>query len=157
MPILPSSQRAVDAATDVRWREQPVPPLLQAIATAAAVVARADGRVDPAERRRLGAYLRGCRARGLNVLLARRLFDESVRELEREPAREQRTLVRVLAGFEGTPWAWVILRTAEHVAAADGAVRDSEARAIDAIRAALSLPSGVPERYPACVLRPVRA
>jgi tellurite resistance protein len=156
VPILPPSQRALYAASDGSWREQPAPALLHAITTAAAVVARADGRVDPVERRKLGAYLRGCPARGLDAPLARGLFDECVRELERDPASERSALARALAGFAGTPWAWIILRTAEYVAGADGAVQDAEARVIDIIRTALDLPRGVPERYSACVSWPVR-
>jgi tellurite resistance protein len=60
--------------------------------------------------------------------------------------------VSALAGCGGTPWAWIILRAAEHVAAADGAVDRAELQAIETIRTLLDLPSGVPERYAACVL-----
>jgi tellurite resistance protein len=131
--------------------------LLWAVNTAAAVVARADGRVHPAERRTLNSYLRRSEIQGLKSPLARGLFDKCLRELERDPASERGVLAGVLAGFGGAPWAWVILRAAEHVAAADGTVHQAEARAINAIRTALNLPPGVPERYAACVLWPGRA
>ncbi len=126
--------------------------LLWAVSIAAAAVARADGRVHPAERRQLSWYLHRSEVQGLGSPLARGLFDKCVRELERDPASERRVLAGVLAGFDGTPWAWVILRAAEHVAAADGAVHQAEVRAIDTIRTILNLPTGVPERHVACVL-----
>ncbi len=126
--------------------------MLWAVHTAAAVVARADGRVDPAERSRLDAYLRRCGTDGLASAITRGLFDKCLREIERDPAGEPSLLARVLSGFDGTPWVWVILRAAEHVAAADGSVQRAEARAIEAIRTALNLPRGVPERYAACGL-----
>ncbi len=126
--------------------------LLWAVNTAAASVARADGRIHPAERRQLSSYLRRFELQGLNSPLARGLFDKCVRELERDPASERRVLARVLAGFDQTPWAWIILRAAEHVAGADGAVHHAEMRAINTIRIVLNLPPGVPEHYAACVL-----
>jgi tellurite resistance protein len=131
--------------------------LLWAVNTAAAAVARADGHVHPAERRTLRLYLKRYEIAGLTSPLARGLFEKSLRELERDPASEPSVLASVLAGFDGTPWAWVILRAAEHVAAADGTVHQAETRAINAIRTALNLPPGVPERYAACVLWPGRA
>jgi tellurite resistance protein len=126
--------------------------LLWAVNIAAAVVARADGHVHPAERLGLQLYLESCQAEGLISPLAQGLFDKCVRELAAGSARCRILLAGALAGFERTPWAWVILRAAEHVAAADGVVHEAEARAITQIRTALNLPSGVPERYPACLL-----
>jgi tellurite resistance protein len=126
--------------------------LLWAVNTAAAVVARADGRVHPAERLTLSSYLKRSEIKGLKSPLARGLFEKCLRELERDPASERSVLAGVLAGFGETPWAWIILRAAEHVAAADGVVHHAEARAIDMIRTALNLPPGVPERYAACAL-----
>jgi tellurite resistance protein len=119
---------------------------------AAAVVGRADGRVHTVERLRLSSYLRCFEIEGLKSPPARRLFDKCVLELERNPASERRVLTDRLTGFDGAPWAWVILRAAEHVAAADGTVGDAEVRTIRADRVALRLPAGIPERYAACVL-----
>jgi tellurite resistance protein len=133
-------------------RSHPSWTLLWAVNAAAAIVARADGRVDPAERRQLSAYLRRCEIEGLKSPLAHGLFDKCLRELERDPAGERGVLARVLAGFVGTPWAWVILRAAEQVATADGGVHEAEARMLESIRTALDLPPGVPERYAARVL-----
>ncbi len=132
---------------------QPYPwNLLWAVNTAAAVVARADGRVHPAERLTLNSYLKRSEIKGLESPLAHGLFEKCLRELERDPASERSVIAGVLAGFDGTPWTWIILRAAEQVAAADGAVHQTEARAIDTIRTVLNLPPGVPERHAACVL-----
>lgn len=131
--------------------------LLRALTSTAAVVARADGTVLPAERLGVGHYLRRAGIPGLQPGRTRALFDARVRELEQGPARERHGLAVVLAGFRDTPWAWIILRAAEHVAGADGAFHPSEARVIETIRAVLHLPRGVPERYPACVVRRVQA
>jgi tellurite resistance protein len=126
--------------------------LLWAVHTAAAAVARADGGVHRTERLALESYLRRCEVEDLKSPLARGLFDKCLRELERESESERCMLSRVLAGFGGTPWAWIILRAGEHVAAADGAVHRAELQAIETIRTLLDLPPGVPERYAACVL-----
>jgi tellurite resistance protein len=131
--------------------------VLWAVNTAAAVVARADGGIDPAERLRLSEYLQSCGFDSHMSPLGRGLFDKCVRELHREPGNERTALARVLAGFDGTPWAWIILRAAEHVAAADGAMHRAEIRALETIRTILDLPHGVPERYAACGLWPARA
>jgi len=131
--------------------------LLRGLTSTAAVVALADGTVHPAERQGLGHYLRHAGIPGLQTGRSHALFDTCLRELEQRPARERQGLAGVLAGFRDTPWAWVILRAAEHVAGADGAVHPSEARVIETIRAVLHLPRGVPERYPACVMRRVQA
>jgi tellurite resistance protein len=79
------------------------------------------------------------------------MFEQHLHALAINPARTCSTLVDHLARFSSTPWAWVILRAAEQVAGADGVVRRSEREAIRTIRAALELPAGVPERYPALV------
>ena len=126
--------------------------LLWAVHTAAAVIARADGGVHLTERLALESYLRRCEVEDLKSPLARGLFDKCLRELEHHSGSERYMLSRVLAGFGGTPWAWIILRAAEHVAAADGAVHRAEIQTIETIRTLLDLPPGVPERYPACVL-----
>ena len=131
--------------------------ILWAVNTAAAVVARADGGVHPVERLRLGAYLRTCGLDGRSLPLGRGLFDKCMRELDREPESDRSALTRGLAGFDGTPWAWIILRAAEHVAAADGAIHRAEMRTLETIRTILNLPPGVPERYAACGLWPARA
>ena len=46
----------------------------------------------------------------------------------------------------------MILRAAEHVAAADGGIHRAEMLALETIRTILGLPPGVPERYAACGL-----
>ncbi|MGA9868889.1 MAG: tellurite resistance TerB family protein [Acetobacteraceae bacterium] len=131
--------------------------LLRGLTSTAAVVALADGTVHPAERLGLGHYLRQARIPGLQKASTHALFDTCLRELEQGPAGGRPGLADVLGGFRDTPWAWVVLRAAEHVAGADGAVHPSEARVIETIRAILHLPRGVPERYPACVMRRAQA
>jgi tellurite resistance protein len=134
-----------DASIQYPWS------LLWAVTTAAAAVARADGAVDEHERHELNSYLQRSEIRALTSPIAAGLFEKCLRELARDPANERRFLANVLAGFEHTPWAWLILHAAEHVATADGTVHPTELRVIDSIRTVLGLPPGVPERYPACV------
>lgn len=131
--------------------------LLRGLMSTAAAVALADGTVHPAERLGLSHYLRRAGIPGLQPRRAHALFDICLHELQQGAARERPGLAVILAGFRDTPWAWVILRAAEHVAGADGAVHPSEARVIETIRAVLHLPCGVPERYPACVMRRAQA
>ena len=145
-----SQSRSVSACSSHPWT------VLWAVNTAAAAVARADGGIDPAERVRLNEYLRSCAFDRQRSPLGRGLFDKCVRELDRAAGNELTALAHVLAGFDGTPWAWIILRAAEHVAAADGAVHHAEMRTLETIRTMLNLPPGVPERYAACGLWPVR-
>src|SRR5579875_1392232 len=119
---MPKSLVSIDRSGVRPADDHPRPPswtLLWAVHVAAAAVARADGAIHPAEPEGLDAYLRCWQIGGLRSPLAQGLFDKGVRELARDPANERGALARVLAGFGGTPWAWIILRAAEHVAAAD--------------------------------------
>jgi tellurite resistance protein len=125
--------------------------LVWTITGAAALVACADGDVHPAERHSFLAYLRRCGHLTPQACVEGQMFGQHLDSLATAPAAACSALVDHLARFSSTPWAWVILRAAEQVAGADGVVHSSEREAISTIRAALELPAGVPERYPALV------
>ena len=109
-PVVAAARAASNASTERRAH------FVNSMATAAAIIARADGRSDPIERREFIA----CARRSLSRAAVRRwnvsvLFDERVGELERNPNRTA-DLLSVLDVVAGTPRAWIVLRTAERVA-----------------------------------------
>jgi tellurite resistance protein len=125
---------------------------VQSLASAAASVAYADGRLHPAERRELGACARRCLSRGTmrrwNVLA---LFDDRMGRLQRDPCRHHE-LLHDLTLLAGTPRASLVLRTAERIAAADGGIDEAEMATLCAIRACLGIESGGRPRFAACLL-----
>lgn len=114
--------------------------LLDAVVTAASLVACADGRIAPAERRLaidfladagfLSAFTRA------DILAA---FDRRVRELEEEGGG--RTAVESLARFAGLPPARLIVNAGEQVAMADGHLSPPELHVLRLIRVALAAPN----------------
>ncbi|MFL5284166.1 MAG: TerB family tellurite resistance protein [Rhodopila sp.] len=138
---IPSGGREQRYSEDLAWT----------ITGAAAIVACADGYTHPAERRSFLAYLRRCGCLTPQASDEGQMFEQHLHGLATTPAATCSALVDRLAHISHTPWAWVALRAAEQVAGADGVVHDSEREAISTIRAALELPAGVPERYPALV------
>jgi len=145
-PVVAAARAASNASTERRAH------FVNSMATAAAIIARADGRSDPIERREFIA----CARRSLSRAAVRRwnvsvLFDERVGELERNPNRTA-DLLSVLDVVAGTPRAWIVLRTAERVATVDGDVGEAEITSLAAIRRSLGIPSGIRERFAACML-----
>jgi tellurite resistance protein len=111
--------------------------LLDAAVTAAALIARADGSVDSAERREL---LDVIRRNGLLSLFTRfdvlDAFECRLRQLEEERGLE--AAVNSLRRFAGRSPAWLLVEIAERVAAADGHVDGRELQMLRLIRIAVS-------------------
>jgi tellurite resistance protein len=107
--------------------------VMQALVTAGALVALADGRVDTIEREELVNFVD---RQGLVPTISQHdiaeAFDNRVRQLEdRDSANVIMEAFRPLAGLS---LASVVVRTAERVAAADGQIHPGELRALKLIR-----------------------
>jgi tellurite resistance protein len=114
---------------------------IDAVIAAGALAAWSDGRVHPVERLEMLVYMRRS---GLSLLRRRdvlEIFDQRVRELERDPGSATQAAFDLIGRFSGSGLAWTVLRAAEHVAAADARMHDSEVTAIRSIGAALGIPS----------------
>jgi tellurite resistance protein len=118
--------------------------LLDAVVTAAALVARADGWVDPAERSRLLDFLNNA---GLLSVFTRAeildTFESRVRQLD-EPSGA-RMAADCFARLAGRSPARLVVEAGEHVAAADGHLHPRELQILRLIRVALS-PRFLPPR-----------
>jgi tellurite resistance protein TerB len=118
--------------------------VMQALVTAGALVALADGRVEAIERDELVDFID---RQGFVPTISRRCvaqtFDDRVRQLEdRDGAKVIVESFRPLAGLS---LASVVIRTAERVAAADRKIHPGELRALKLIRLMLmALPSNGP-------------
>jgi tellurite resistance protein len=125
---------------------------VQSLATAAATVAYADGRLHPAERREFSAYaqhyLTPAAVRRWKVLA---LFDDRIHRLQRGP-HQSAEFLQELYVVAGTPSTSVILHAAERIAAADGDVSAAETAALTEIRHSLGISSDNRERFAACLL-----
>jgi tellurite resistance protein len=125
---------------------------VECLATAAAMVAYADGKLHPAERREFGAcvrqYLMPAVVRQRKVLA---LFDDKIRRLQRGP-HQGAEFLQELYLVAGTPRTSIILQAAERIAAADGDVSAAEAAALTEIRHCLGVSSDNRERFAACLL-----
>jgi tellurite resistance protein len=125
---------------------------IQSLATAAATVAYADGRLDPAERREFGVcaqrYLTPDAVRRWNVLA---LFDDRIRRLQRGP-HQGAEFLQELCVVAGTPRTSIILHAAERIAGADGNVSAPETAALTEIRHSLGIASDNRQRFAACLL-----
>jgi tellurite resistance protein len=113
--------------------------LLDAAVTAAALIARADGSVESAERRELLDVLR---RNGLLSVFTRfdvlDAFESRLRKLEEERGIE--AAFNSLRPFAGRSPAWLLVEIGERVAAADGHVDGRELQMLRLIRIALSGP-----------------
>jgi len=125
----------------VSRRERYSDGFIDAVIAAGALAAWADGSVHPVERLEMLVYMRRA---GLSLLRRRdvlEIFDQRVRALQHDPASATQATLDLLGDFSGSRLAWTVLRAAEHVAAADSRMQDSELMAIRSIRAALGLPT----------------
>jgi len=118
--------------------------LLDAAVTAAALIARADGTVEPIERSEMLDVLR---RNGLLSVFTRvdilDAFDSRLRQLEEDESMEM--AVDSLGRLAGRSPAWLVVETGERVAAADRHVNGRELQMLRLIRLALTRPSE-PER-----------
>jgi tellurite resistance protein len=118
--------------------------LLDAVVTSAALVARADGRVEPIERSEMLGVLRH---NGLLSAFTRfdilDAFESRLRQLDEGDGME--AAVESLRRLAGRSPAWLVVETGERVAAADRHVNGRELQMLRLIRLALTPPSE-PER-----------
>jgi tellurite resistance protein len=110
--------------------------LLDGVATAAALVARADGRVDPVER---GVLLDVMDRNGLLAVFTRgeivEAFEARVRELAALDGDD--AAIDALGRFAGRAAARLLLDAGKHVAAADGHLHPGELRTLQLISRAV--------------------
>ena len=121
---------------------------IDAVIAAGALVAWSDGKVQPVERLEMLVYMRRS---GLSLLRRRdvlEIFDQRVCTLQHDPASATQATLDLLGRFSRSGLAWTVLRAAEHVAAADYRMQDAEVTAINAIEAALGIPSDTQDDAP---------
>jgi tellurite resistance protein len=114
--------------------------LLDAAIAAAALVARADGAVEPAERAQLWAFLG--RKDVLPAVTEAELldaFDHRIRSLDAQHGVA--AAVDSLGRLAGRPSARLIVELGEHVAAADGHLHAREVEILRLIRLTLAAPA----------------
>lgn len=119
--------------------------VMQALVTAGALVALADGRVEAAERDEFVSFVDG---QGFVPTISRQeiaeAFGKRVRQLE--DRRGVSVIVENFRPLAGLSLASVVVRTAERVAAADSKIHPAELQAIQLIRSVMkTLP---PRRSP---------
>jgi tellurite resistance protein len=125
----PSSTTAADFAGHLNHRDDDV---TQALVTAGALVALADGHADEAERDALVNFVdRQGFVPSISQQDIAEAFDNSVRKIRQRGASPVTEALRPLAGLS---LASVIVRTAERVAAADRKIHPGELRALKLIR-----------------------
>lgn len=110
--------------------------LLDAVVTAAALVARADGRVEPAERGLLVDFMD--RNGFLSVFTRREIhdaFERRLRELDEERGAE--TAVDSLGRLAGRLPARLVIGAGRHIARANGRAHPGERHMLELIRHAL--------------------
>ena len=124
--------------------------ILQALVTAGALVALADGELSPVER---GELLNFIDERGFVPTISREdaaaAFDNRVRELEDRHGVD--VILASLRPLAGRSLASVVVRTAERFAAADRKIHRGEQRVLDLLRLVLkTLPPDADGRF-ACM------
>jgi tellurite resistance protein len=128
--------RTTEAEIMAAWLEDREDELLDAAITAAALVARADGYAEPAERTQMVDFLS---RKGNPSALTRadmiEAFEHRLRHFEERGGAE--TAVRSLERVARRPPARLVVDTAERVAAADGHLHPREFHMLQLIRLAL--------------------
>jgi tellurite resistance protein TerB len=121
--------------------------VMQALVTAGALVALADGRVETIERDELVNFID---RQGLVPTFSRpeiaKAFDDRVRQLEERDSAD--VIVATFRPLAGLSLASVMVRTAERVAAADRQIHPSELQALKLIRLLLT---NLPAKKPTAV------
>jgi tellurite resistance protein len=126
--------RSEAAPTDNRHRDRQV---MEALVTAGAAVALADGRVDVLEREALLDYI-ACQELVPTISRAEiaEAFERCVRQLN-DRGRAQ-LMVEAFRPLAGLSLASVVVRTGDRVAAADRRIHPAEVRALELIRLILT-------------------
>jgi tellurite resistance protein len=127
-----------------RWSvvERPSRATAEAIVTAAAAMACADGRAEPAERAALHAFLR---RHGFPILHGRdllRTYDEAVSRTPRDTAPDLSATVAKLRPLAGSHAGVLAATAAAHVAVADGVTWPQEIALLRVIRDRLGVSAG---------------
>ena len=117
-------------------RRDPDEDMLQALVTAGALVALADGELAPVERGELLSFID---RQGFVPTISQRdaaaAFDNRVRQLEDRYGAN--VILETLRPLAGLSLASVVMRTAERVAAADRKIHRGEQRALQVLRLVL--------------------
>jgi tellurite resistance protein len=122
------------------WEDDRDDELREAVVTAAALVARADGWAEPAERIEMVDFLsRDERLATVAPADMLEAFDHRLRHLEERSGAEM--AVESLGWLAGRPPARLVMDAAERVAAADGHLHPKELHVLRLIRLALGAPS----------------
>jgi tellurite resistance protein len=122
------------------WQERRDGELLDAVVSAAALVARADGKADAVERAQTAYFLaRNERLATVTPTDILDAFDHRLRHLQERSGIE--TAVDGLRRIAGHAPVRLIIDAAEHIAAADGHLHPGEMHALRSIRKALRAPS----------------
>ncbi len=120
------------------WEQERDDALLDAVVSAAALVASADGYANAVERDAAACFLaRNGRLAPVTRADIVDAFDHCLRHLEHSGIE---TAVDSLRRMAGRAPARLIIDTAEHIAAADGNLHPGEMHALRSIRKALSAP-----------------
>jgi tellurite resistance protein len=107
--------------------------VMQALAAAGALVARADGRIDAVERDQFVNFVDRQRlAPTISAHAIATAFDSSVRQLEAKDSAQ--VVAEALRPLAGLSLASIVVRTAERVAAADLQIHSGELEALKLIR-----------------------
>jgi tellurite resistance protein TerB len=126
-----SSSTTAERASD--YSDQKDQEIMQALVTAGALVALADGRVDAVERDELVNFIDRQRlAPAISQYKIAEAFDNRVRRLEHRDSVDM--IVQAFQPLAGRSLASTVIRTAERVAAADRQIHRGEVNALKLIR-----------------------